>query len=172
MAGRPRDEEGLSLIELLIAVVVLGIGGVGVLAAMTTSIRSADVHRSLSEGEVVTRDFAEAVRSHAMRPTTPVCPSTADVTPPFTPPPGYTTAVTAIEYWLPSTSDPTSAGSFTANRSACTAAHAARCANLPAPIVTCDASSWRISLRVTASGETGASRTTQDSRVVVRRGNP
>lgn len=174
MGRRWHDEGGLSLIELLVAVVVLGIGAVGVLAAMTSSITGADVHRSLAAGEVVTRDYAEAIKAHAMTldDSAYPCPTQAVLTPAFDADAfveGYTAEVIAVDYWVLDTSG-VMLGSY-GDRTSCLAAHEARCGGLDA-FVGCDTSAQRLTVRVTASAKTGAAATTQESRVVVRRGNP
>lgn len=170
MARRAGDERGLSLIELLIAITILGSGVVAVLAAMTTSLTSADVQRSLAGGEAVMRDYADAVKAKALAATTYTpCPTVAQVSPTFSEP-GYAASVSGVEYWRPSASDPRT-GSYTSSGATCAADAAARCAGLAAPLPSfCDAGRQRITVEVVTVGETGASETTQTGRIVVRRG--
>ncbi|MGD9798161.1 MAG: prepilin-type N-terminal cleavage/methylation domain-containing protein [Acidimicrobiia bacterium] len=170
MPARAGDEDGFSLIELLIAVVVLGTGVVAVLAAMTTSITSSDVHRSLAGGEAVTRDYADAVKAKALAATTfTLCPPATALTPDFDEP-GYTVTITAVEYWDPDEGDPRN-GSY-GSRAGCLAEAAARCAGLPDPLPpSCDSGVQRVTMEVRPEGKSGAAATTTTSRVVVRRGN-
>lgn len=59
------DEQGETLIELLITIVIMSIGVTAVAAAMFTVVVGSDVHRSMSQGEVVLRDFGEAIKTKA-----------------------------------------------------------------------------------------------------------
>ena len=57
-----RSEGGDTLIEVLIAIVVIAIGVVALLGALTTSITSSATYRSLATIDTVLKDFAEAVK--------------------------------------------------------------------------------------------------------------
>jgi len=60
--GCIRSEAGDTLIEVLVAVVVLAFCVVGLLGALTTSITSSSEHRSLASDDTVLRSFAEAAK--------------------------------------------------------------------------------------------------------------
>ena len=61
----PRDEHGFTLVEMLLAVAILGLGVVTVLGGMMTSITSADVDRSAAVAAGAVRAYAEAVAGDA-----------------------------------------------------------------------------------------------------------
>jgi prepilin-type N-terminal cleavage/methylation domain-containing protein len=168
---RAQDADGFSLIELLIAIVVLGVGVVAVVSAMSTTIVVVDVHRSLSAGETITRNYVDAVKAKALAATTYTkCPLIADVTPTFSAS-GYVVTVTGVEYWLPDANNPLT-GSYV-TQTACVTAYQARCADLPTPLPAfCDTTVQRVSINVAPANKTGAADTDQTSRIVIRRGNP
>lgn len=58
----PRDG-GLSLIEVLIAIVIMGIAMAAILGAIGTQIRGADAHRDQSNAQVVLTSAAERVKA-------------------------------------------------------------------------------------------------------------
>jgi len=60
--GSTRSEAGDTLIEVLVAVVILAFCVVGLLGALTTSITSSSEHRSLASDDTVLRSFAEAAK--------------------------------------------------------------------------------------------------------------
>ena len=57
-----RSEAGDTLIEVLVAVVILGLCVVGLMGGLTTSITSSSEHRSLASDDTVLRSFAEAAK--------------------------------------------------------------------------------------------------------------
>lgn len=61
-----RRESGETLIELLIAVVVIGIAGVGLISGLTTGVIGSDTHRRLSSGETVLRAYGELVKNQVI----------------------------------------------------------------------------------------------------------
>jgi type II secretory pathway pseudopilin PulG len=65
MARTHADERGETLIEVLITMVVMGIGLVAVVGAIASSVIASDSHRNLAQAEVIARDFAEAVKDRA-----------------------------------------------------------------------------------------------------------
>jgi prepilin-type N-terminal cleavage/methylation domain-containing protein len=58
---RPTDERGETLLEMLLAIAILGVVVVGLMAGLTTSVLMSDVHRKQSTAGAYVRDFAEAV---------------------------------------------------------------------------------------------------------------
>jgi type II secretory pathway pseudopilin PulG len=61
-----RDERGETLIELLITMVIMAVGMVAVVAALGATVLASDTHRSMAEGEVIVRDFGEAIKTKAI----------------------------------------------------------------------------------------------------------
>lgn len=62
LGGRPRDG-GETLIELLVAVVILGIAGVAVMAGFELSVKSSDIGRKQANGGSYVRSLAEAIQN-------------------------------------------------------------------------------------------------------------
>lgn len=59
---RNPDQRGDSLIEIIIAIVVIGLVVSGITAAISTSENGADAHRQLVTADTVMRNYAEAVK--------------------------------------------------------------------------------------------------------------
>lgn len=89
-------EAGVTLVEVLVAVVILGMAMAAIVGAMGTSIFASDVHRRQATEEVVLRDYAEtlAAASYVTCATTSSYQSVS-----FTPPTGFTATVTAVEFY-------------------------------------------------------------------------
>ena len=58
-----RDEEGTTLVELLVAVAILGVAFVAVLGGMLTSVTASDVHRKQADGLALLTRNAELVKA-------------------------------------------------------------------------------------------------------------
>lgn len=58
---RAVDEKGETLLEMLLAIAILGVVVVALMAGLTTSVLISDVHRKQSTAGAYVRDFAEAV---------------------------------------------------------------------------------------------------------------
>lgn len=71
-AGR-RSESGATLIEILVAVVVIGVGFVAILGGLGTSFALSAFHREQARTEAEVRRYAEAVKVAAYSAT---CPAT------------------------------------------------------------------------------------------------
>jgi prepilin-type N-terminal cleavage/methylation domain-containing protein len=96
-------ERGDTLIELLVAVVVMGIAVVAITGGVATSIRMSDIHRKQSAAGAYVRDFAEAIENAVSATPTGYVPCAGTTT--------YTSAypfsdaafnppeVTAVAYW-------------------------------------------------------------------------
>ncbi|WP_030727922.1 hypothetical protein [Streptomyces sp. NRRL S-237] len=88
---RPRGEEGETLVEVLVAVVLMGVAFVAVLGGVGTAIISSVTQQKVTGADAVVRSAAEKIVSAPYV----SCASGYD-TP--TPPAGYTVTV-KIEYW-------------------------------------------------------------------------
>ncbi len=102
-----RDERGETLIELIVALSILGIAAVAILAGVMTSIRASTLHRNEASGGAYVRSFAEAIQNHVdTSGGYASCGSAAatyqGVAVPSLPP-GYTKAVTDVQSWTGST---------------------------------------------------------------------
>lgn len=81
------SDEGFSLIEVLVAVTIMGVAVVAIISAIMTSVVASDVHRENATGETVLRSYAETTKEHAAANYAP-CATT--YTPTFTPVAGFT----------------------------------------------------------------------------------
>lgn len=63
--ARPKagGEAGLSLIEVLVTVVILGVAFVTIIGGMTVSIAGSDIHRKQATSQTVLRNLAEYLKS-------------------------------------------------------------------------------------------------------------
>jgi type II secretory pathway pseudopilin PulG len=99
---RERDARGETLIELLVAMTILGIAVVALVGGIGTSVVMSDIHRKQATAEAVIHTYAEAIEGSVAAPTTSyvACPTltTYGSPPGFTVPSGFTATVTAIAY--------------------------------------------------------------------------
>lgn len=104
-----RDDRGETLIELIVALAILGVAGVAILAGVMTSVRASTVHRNESTGGAYVRSFAEAIQNHVDANGLPGCGAAAGVYEGVTVPglpTGYTKSVTGLQSWTGSTWGP------------------------------------------------------------------
>lgn len=59
-----RTDAGVTLIETLAAVVILGIAGVAVMAGLQLSVKASDIHRKQATGGAYVRSYAEAIEKY------------------------------------------------------------------------------------------------------------
>ncbi|TIC88842.1 type II secretion system protein [Nocardioides sp. GY 10113] len=65
-AARGADD-GVTLIETLVAVAILGIAAVAILAGLQTSVKVSDVHSKAAAGGATVRSLAEAIQEYVAR---------------------------------------------------------------------------------------------------------
>lgn len=58
------DDRGETLVEVLAAVVILGIAGVAVMAGLMLSVKTSDIHRKETTGSAYVRNYAEAIQNY------------------------------------------------------------------------------------------------------------
>lgn len=58
-------DDGLSLVELMVAVSILGIAFIAILGGMSTAVLVSDMHRKQATAGTVLREYAEAVEAAA-----------------------------------------------------------------------------------------------------------
>ena len=94
-------DRGETLLELLVAVTIMGIAVVAIIAGIGTSILVSDIHRKQATAGTVVRNYAEAVdRGIAAGPYTSCATTGAYASPPgFSPTSGFTASITAVQYW-------------------------------------------------------------------------
>ncbi|TDW87055.1 MULTISPECIES: prepilin-type N-terminal cleavage/methylation domain-containing protein [Kribbella] len=99
----PRGEQGESLLEVLIAVAIMGIAVVAIMAGLVTSVLVSDVHRKQSTAGTAVRDYAEAIQSAVATGNYQACGTSSwyQSHSGFTTPAGFTpTVVTgSMRYW-------------------------------------------------------------------------
>jgi Tfp pilus assembly protein PilV len=140
---QPRDDGGETLIELLVAVVVIGIAVTGILGALVIAVDSSALARNQARVQASLGSWAEqltAVGDTGGYPYVP-CAGASAFPAPAVMPSGFTATVTTVEYWTGS-------------------AWAGTCGT--------DAGVQRVTLRVTAPGQVWST-VTESLRVVVRR---
>lgn len=68
LAGRLRAEgrsdEGVTLVEVLVALAILSVAGVAILAGLQMSVMASDIHRKQSTGGATVRSYAEAIEKY------------------------------------------------------------------------------------------------------------
>ena len=132
-----KDETGETLVELMVTILIMAIGVTAVAAALTMTIQGSDAHHSMSQGEVMVRDYGEAIKAKAIQAAEyTACPDevgadgekgTADDLTPTnfdTTVAGkgdaWTAAITSVEYWVPAGTGSDTSFTFT-TQAACEA---------------------------------------------------
>jgi type II secretory pathway pseudopilin PulG len=93
---RGTDDRGESLLELLIAVVIMGIAVVAIVGGLSAATLVSDQHRKEATAGSYARDYAEAVQS--MSYTDCATPASYPV-PAGLVPAGYSASVQSVQYW-------------------------------------------------------------------------
>jgi type II secretory pathway pseudopilin PulG len=76
---RRSADAGETLVEILIAIIILAIASTGLIAGLSSGVFASDAHRRLSTGETVMRAYSELVKNKVLHP--PSTTTTADVGP-------------------------------------------------------------------------------------------
>src|SRR5271170_2228133 len=120
-ARAARSEAGDTLIEVLFAIIILGIASVSLLIAFATSISASATHRSLASFDTAIRSASQQAISQIQQQANPLFATCASLSyyqtvgqgaPTFNIP-GYTARVTAVQYW--------NGTGFTTTQSSCVA---------------------------------------------------
>jgi prepilin-type N-terminal cleavage/methylation domain-containing protein len=102
---RADDESGVTLVELIMAVVILSIAFVAILAAMGTAVIVSDVHKRQATAETILGGWAETLKAQ----TYVACPTSSEYTYNTVmgapPPTGYTADNPKIVWWDGNTSN-------------------------------------------------------------------
>jgi type II secretory pathway pseudopilin PulG len=97
-----RSDVGETLVELLLALVILGIAAVAILGGLLLSVQSSDLHRKAATGGAYVRSFAEAIQNHVDSSGYKSC-ATAKASYEAVPvpdlPSGYSVKVTGVQSW-------------------------------------------------------------------------
>lgn len=99
---RAGSDHGETLIELVVAVAILGIAGVAILGGLMMSVRTSVLHRNDATGGAYVRSFAEAIQTDVDANGYKSCANAASgyagVAVPDLPT-GYARSVTAVQSW-------------------------------------------------------------------------
>lgn len=90
-----RTDEGFTLIEVLVAVTLLGVSVVAIVSGLMTGIIASDIDAKQATGETLLRSYAEATKQHVL---TSYSPCAATYAPAFTPPAGYSFKPITVQY--------------------------------------------------------------------------
>jgi type II secretory pathway pseudopilin PulG len=102
LRARIRTDAGETLVEVLAALVILGIAAVAILTGLQVSVKASDFHRREATGGAYVRSFAEAIQnfvdSNGYKPCNTAAALYEGVTVPDLPS-GYVPKVTAVQSW-------------------------------------------------------------------------
>jgi type II secretory pathway pseudopilin PulG len=101
----PANDQGESLIELIIAIAIMGIAVVAIVSGIVTGILMSDVHRKQATAGAYVRSYAEAVETYAAAGNydSSATPNYTAARVGFTAPTGFTASVTGVQCWSDST---------------------------------------------------------------------
>jgi type II secretory pathway pseudopilin PulG len=99
----PANDQGETLIELIIAIAIMGIAVVAIVSGIATSILMSDVHRKQATAGAYVRDYAEKVESYVAGTGYTPCASASTYTPSTVgfavPSGGYSATASAAQSW-------------------------------------------------------------------------
>jgi type II secretory pathway pseudopilin PulG len=102
MSGPRPDERGETLLELLIAIVILGIAVLAIIGSVVDGIMVADIHRKQTTAGTAVRGYAEAIENYVGVSGYVPCASASSYAPSvvgFTVPTGFTASAAAALSW-------------------------------------------------------------------------
>jgi type II secretory pathway pseudopilin PulG len=99
-ARRPRGDQGETLVEVTVSVILLGITVVALIGGLVTAVMMSDVHRKQARAQAYVRNFAEAIQqgvlsSGGYKP----CGQPADYLSAAPTAAGLVPSVDPVEYW-------------------------------------------------------------------------
>lgn len=99
---RSRDEQGETLIELMVAVAILGIAAVAILSGLILSVKASTLGSNQASGGAYVRSFAEAIQNHVDASGYATCANATSTYQGVTVtnlPTGYTKTVVEVQSW-------------------------------------------------------------------------
>jgi len=100
---RPRlDDRGDTLVEVLLAIVVIALAATAILGAFTTAITASAVHRNGASLTTIMKSYVEDAIFEIQLQPSPLfssCATSYTLSSAPTPPTGYTVSITSIQYW-------------------------------------------------------------------------
>lgn len=102
--GPGHGDAGETLLELIVAMTILGIAGVAVMTGLSISVKSSDQHRQEATSSAYVRAFAEAIQTWVDANGLVGCPPGSDPSATYKGrapalPSGYQPSVDTVEYW-------------------------------------------------------------------------
>jgi type II secretory pathway pseudopilin PulG len=95
---RIEGDRGETLLELIVAITILGVCVVAIASGIALSVKVSAIHRQQSTAGAYVRNYAEALETSVAAGGYAPCAGTASY-PMYIPPAGYTASVTKVEYW-------------------------------------------------------------------------
>jgi Tfp pilus assembly protein PilV len=100
---RSRGDRGETLIELMVAVMIMSTAVIAIVGALALSIRVSDIHRKQATAGAAVRAFAEALETKVAETPTgyhdATCATPANYAGMYAAPAGYTAEVMAVKFW-------------------------------------------------------------------------
>jgi prepilin-type N-terminal cleavage/methylation domain-containing protein len=150
MKRRANDgaQAGVSLVELLVSISILGVAFVAILGAVSANFAADDLHRQLTTADTWLRRYGEAVHAAPYV----ACARPVNYRPALdpAPPPGFARRLVSVEYW-----DGNATAAFGGSRAACISAG--------------DTGIQRVTIRVTTAGR---ARPVAETLVIFKRTTP
>lgn len=101
MRARRVHDRGETLVELLVAITILGMTVVATVGGLATSIMASERHQKHAAAGVQVRAFAEAIQGYVVHNSGYLECAPAGHYQIYTPPSGFSAVVTGIAYWNP-----------------------------------------------------------------------
>jgi prepilin-type N-terminal cleavage/methylation domain-containing protein len=95
------EDEGFSLAEILVTIVIVGIVFSAILGGLMTSVKVSDLQRTEATADAVARSAAEWTKD-SLRTPYHTCAAVSDYAPALTAlpiPAGYSVTITSVEFW-------------------------------------------------------------------------
>lgn len=106
---RAERDEGETLVEVLMAVVIMGIAAVSIVGGIATSVLMSDIHHKQATAGAAVRDYAEKLENAIGAGGYKICGRPSDYTAAqvgYVATAGYTPAVTSVTYWEDTSTTP------------------------------------------------------------------
>lgn len=91
LSGRRADQAGVTLVEMLVSVAILGVAVAALVGGLTTAIVISDTHRTQATSDAIARSAAEHIKSSGV--------TYVDCATAYPVPTGSPTPVASVEYW-------------------------------------------------------------------------
>ncbi|MDX6212144.1 MAG: hypothetical protein QOF82_1231, partial [Frankiales bacterium] len=89
----PGDDAGVTLVELILTVAIMGIAIVTIVGGAMTSILDSDYNHKQADAANILQAYADSVAAVAYQP------CSASYSPAYAPPTGYSVGIVSTEYW-------------------------------------------------------------------------